>query len=69
MNGVAQNIIISQERSMPSLKFRYLLHALEGIEGKILEVGCGDGKHVRSLEAKNAAVRFYGCDTSLNASF
>lgn len=58
----AQDVISPRERSMPSLKFGYIRAGLAGTAGRILELGCGDGKHSRSLERLVGGVRLCGCD-------
>ena len=50
---------------MPALKFQYIREGLEGMEGRVLEIGCGDGKHFRSLEALNSGLQLYGCDVAV----
>jgi len=61
----AQDVISPRERSMTSLKFGYIRAELEGTAGCVLELGCGDGKHVRSLEAISDRLKLYGCDIAL----
>lgn len=58
----AQDVILPRERSMQSLKFGYIRDGLAGTAGRILELGCGDGKHSRSLERLAGGVRLCGCD-------
>jgi len=50
-----------------SRHFRCLLSELEGINGKVLEIGCGAGRAIRSLKRFRPEVEVYGCDISLPA--
>jgi ubiquinone/menaquinone biosynthesis C-methylase UbiE len=49
------------ERSLPSLKARFLVDHI-GANGSVLEVGCGDGKLLRTLARHRPALDLHGCD-------
>lgn len=44
---------------------QHALRLLEGVEGRVLEIGCGSGNVILSLPAKNGA-RTFGADFSTN---
>ncbi|MDP6088446.1 MAG: methyltransferase domain-containing protein [Nitrospinota bacterium] len=44
---------------------QYALGLLEGVEGRVLEIGCGSGNVIRSLPAKNGT-RAFGADFSID---
>lgn len=47
--------------NLPALKIRYLLERLPP-EGRVLEVGSGDGKVLRTILAERPGLRVAGCD-------
>lgn len=49
-------------RDLPSLKFRYLLQEIKKKNCKVLEIGSGNGKNLRSIRALKPDVQCYGCD-------
>lgn len=48
-------------RSLPSLKARFLLEHV-GFSGMVMEVGCGEGKMLRTLAGHRPALELHGCD-------
>jgi 2-polyprenyl-3-methyl-5-hydroxy-6-metoxy-1,4-benzoquinol methylase len=48
-------------KNLPALKARFLLDHLPN-EGRVLEVGSGDGKLLRTLHAQKPALELHGCD-------
>ena len=54
-------------KSLKNLKFRKIAEFLLGRQGKLLEIGCGRGKMIRSLHRLNANLDYTGCDISDDA--
>jgi len=50
-----------------SLQLGRLLKKLEGVNGKVLEIGCGAGRVIRSLKRLRPDLEAYGCDISFAA--
>lgn len=50
------------DRDLPSLKLRYILPAVQAPNIRVLEVGCGNGKILRSVRNVNPSCELHGCD-------
>lgn len=50
-----------RERSLPGLKARYLVHHTPS-RGTVLDVGCGEGKFLRTLDREKPGLTLVGCD-------
>jgi SAM-dependent methyltransferase len=50
-----------------AMRLRYCLEDLEGLRGKVLEVGCGAGGMLRAIEAHRPDLALFGCDLSRRA--
>jgi 2-polyprenyl-3-methyl-5-hydroxy-6-metoxy-1,4-benzoquinol methylase len=50
-----------EERSLPGLKMKYLLDRIEP-SGKLLEIGSGNGKVLRTLARHRRGLELHGCD-------
>jgi SAM-dependent methyltransferase len=48
-------------RDLPALKMRFLLDHV-GATGSVMEIGCGEGKILRTLAAHRPGLRLHGCD-------
>jgi len=51
----------ADEYSLPALKVRFLLEHLPG-RGKLLEIGSGDGKILRTISRYKPGLELHGCD-------
>lgn len=49
------------------LKLRLVLDALQGIEGDVLDIGCGAGNVARAIAERQADLRVHGVDVSASA--
>jgi SAM-dependent methyltransferase len=49
------------ELSLPSLKARFLVERLP-VTGRVLEIGCGNGKVLRTAAAHRPKLELFGCD-------
>lgn len=49
---------------IPAMKLQYTLDALEGVSGKILEVGCGGGAMAKAVKYYRPDLTVWGCDIS-----
>ena len=58
------NIISKNEKSLPGLKFKFIIDNLEHVreDTKVLEVGCGEGKHLLSILRYKKDLKLFGCD-------
>jgi ubiquinone/menaquinone biosynthesis C-methylase UbiE len=54
------------EKSLASLKLGNCLEGIKGKEGRVLEIGCGGGKFIRSLKKLRPELKIFGCDIYLN---
>jgi SAM-dependent methyltransferase len=52
---------------MNGLKLRYLLSDLRGINGKVLDVGCGAGSVAKAVKRERPDLEVFGCDLSQSA--
>jgi len=52
---------------MNGLKLRYLLSDLHGIQGKVLDVGCGAGSVAKAVKRERRDLEVFGCDLSPSA--
>lgn len=52
---------------MNGLKLRYLLSDLDGVRGKVLDVGCGAGSVAKAVKRARPDLDVYGCDLSQSA--
>lgn len=50
-----------------SLHLRYALDALNGVHGRVIEVGCGSGRFIASVAAQRPDLETHGCDLSQSA--
>lgn len=50
-----------------SLHLRWALDALRDVEGEVIEVGCGSGRFIASVQAARPTLRCHGIDLSENA--
>jgi len=50
-----------QERSLPALKVRFLIDHLPDV-GRVMEIGSGDGKILRTVHAAKPQLELHGCD-------
>lgn len=48
-------------RDLPGLKMRFLLDQI-GTSGSVMEIGCGEGKILRTLATQRPGLRLSGCD-------
>ena len=51
-----------------ALRLRYCLEDLEGVRGRVVEVGCGGGGMARALKFYRPDLQVIGCDLSRNAA-
>lgn len=49
---------------LAALRLERCLHALEGVHGDLMEVGCGAGRYLRSFMRYRPDLALYGCDIS-----
>lgn len=61
------NEVRTDARYLGALRLRYALAELDGVSGKVLEVGCGGGGMARALKHYRPDLDVYGCDISLRA--
>lgn len=54
-------------RHLGALRLEYCLKDLLGVEGRVLEVGCGAGGMAKALKAYRPDLDVYGCDISRKA--
>jgi SAM-dependent methyltransferase len=54
-------VVELEERSLPSLKARFVIERLP-TTGRLLEIGCGDGKILRTVRAHKPDLELHGCD-------
>lgn len=59
-----ESAIDPKSRDLPGLKMNYLLAHLPD-RGRILEIGCGEGKILRTLAARRPTLELHGCDVRL----
>jgi SAM-dependent methyltransferase len=52
---------------MNGLKLRYLLADLQGIRGRVLDVGCGAGSVAKAVKRERPDLAVFGCDVSASA--
>jgi SAM-dependent methyltransferase len=52
---------------MNGLKLRYLLADLHGIQGRVLDVGCGAGSVAKAVKRERPDLAVFGCDVSASA--
>jgi SAM-dependent methyltransferase len=52
---------------MNGLKLRYLLDDLSGIQGRVLDVGCGGGSVAKAVKRERPDLEVFGCDLSESA--
>jgi SAM-dependent methyltransferase len=52
---------------MNGLKVRYLLDDLSGIQGRVLDVGCGGGSVAKAAKRARPDLEVFGCDVSESA--
>lgn len=57
-------IINKDDKDLPGLKFSYVQKWLDNKKGKLLEIGCGSGKILRSINYYNNKLELHGCDIS-----
>jgi len=50
-----------------ALRLRYCIEDLKGVNGSVLEVGCGAGGMVKAIKAYRTDLDVYGCDISRQA--
>ena len=50
-----------------ALRLKYCLQDLNGVKGKVLEVGCGAGGMAKAVKAYRPDLEVYGCDISREA--
>lgn len=49
---------------LAALRLERCLQAIEGVHGKLLEIGCGAGRYTRSFLHYRPELQLYGCDIS-----
>jgi SAM-dependent methyltransferase len=52
---------------MNGLKLRYLLDDLSGVQGRVLDVGCGAGAVAKAVRRERPDLDVFGCDLSQSA--
>ena len=52
---------------MNGLKLRYLLEDLSGVQGRVLDVGCGAGQVAKAVKRARPDLEVLGCDVSQTA--
>jgi ubiquinone/menaquinone biosynthesis C-methylase UbiE len=57
----------SHQRDLAGMRLARCLHALPGVPGRLLLVGCGAGRHVRALAQARPDLVVHGSDLSLTA--
>lgn len=50
------------QKSLQSLRMERCFQALAGINGKVLEVGCGEGRAIRTVKKRFSPLSTFGCD-------
>lgn len=53
-----------RQKSLQTLRMERCFQAIEGVEGNVLEVGCGEGRAIRTLKKSLNGVSTFGCDFS-----
>lgn len=50
------------QKSLQSLRMERCFDALSGVKGKVLEVGCGEGRAIRTVKKRFSSLTTFGCD-------
>ena len=50
------------QKSLQSLRMERCFDALSGKKGKVLEVGCGEGRAIRTIKKRFGGLSTFGCD-------
>ncbi len=62
-----QDVVDIDQRRWGAVRMRRCLASLEGVSGRVLEVGCGAGRCIRTIAHHRPDLAAHGCDLSESA--